>query len=166
MGYKQRDFSDEDIQAIITMFGLGYKEPEIATYFGVHPKVIIRFLKRRDSVYIRQRCEQAKLQANIGVRQALFNEARGGDLGAIKYWNDNMDDSREWIGGNHSTSKDPDREMRDSLSGKSDAELVKIIMEGITSGSINAKDLKTASRKAKSKLPLSLPKPPDPQANQ
>ena len=71
--------TDEQRRMVKTMTAMGAKQEEVAMRIGVRSAKTLR-------KHFRKELDQGGSEANITVAQALFNEAKGGDVKAQMFW--------------------------------------------------------------------------------
>lgn len=83
-GRPRRVLKPEQLAQLETMAGLGLTWPQIAACLDVPKSTLLAMRKSSPTVALAYEAGRAK--AELGVGQALYKKATGGDVAAIRWW--------------------------------------------------------------------------------
>lgn len=159
------ELNQSQVEEMILLYTHGMNDAQIASYFMVAVKGLQVWIHKRQNTVIRLRIEQAKVMALARMRQALYTKGIGqqyregrprvvengivvdqgqpaqaaspGDLAAQKYWLENCDDTKHWIGyKSPQTPETEDGSMLAKVSRMSENELINFIIDKMKDGLI------------------------------
>lgn len=77
MALRRLELQNSQIKELVNLYRHGMPDEDVATYFGVHVKVMRRWMHKRENFEIVQEIERAKVIAKVSMRQALFSKGVG-----------------------------------------------------------------------------------------
>lgn len=126
----KKEITDDDIQKIEAMAGLGMTIPAIAIVMGVSKATLERYWKADPRIY--EAWKRGKESANMQVASTAFRMARSGTNSTMtKYW---LNCQAKWketssieLTGKNGESLNPESAFANKVSAMSDDELAKFI---------------------------------------
>lgn len=85
----------KDLAQLEIMAGIGLTWPQIAACLGVPKRTLLK--RRKDTPAVANAYERGRAKAELGIGQALYKKATGGDVPAIRWWEMTRAGRREGI---------------------------------------------------------------------